>query len=220
MLALVGTVLAVEDAGMNPSRLFLLIVAGCWLLHSKSLFAQDLDFASPFGPTLQFSADVVIMTKDGTTMTQKMYCDTGKVRTEINEHGMQVISIERPDLKKIYSVMVAQKMVMEMPFDPSRFKNQTAAASGQHGKYEPVGPDVVEGVACTKYRGMAAKDDKVFFFWVDAATKAPVKMASEDGSFTMLWKNYKAGPQDAALFEPPAGYQVVHMPGAPGGAGP
>jgi hypothetical protein len=36
---------------------------------------------------------------------------------------------------------------------------------------------------------------------------------------TMLWKNYKAGPQDPALFEPPADYKVMTMPAMPGGAG-
>jgi hypothetical protein len=36
---------------------------------------------------------------------------------------------------------------------------------------------------------------------------------------TILWKNYKAGPQDAALFEPPADYKVMTMPALPGGAG-
>jgi len=207
-------IVPVEDGGMNSIRLVLAIVAGCCLLRPEPLIAQGLDFISPFG-SLQFSADVVITTKNGMTMTQKMYCDAGKVRTEMSMQGMQTISIERPDLKKIYNVMVAQKMVMEVPFDPSQFKSQPGDASGEHGKYEPVGPDTVDGEACTKYRGMAAKSDKVFFYWVAAATKAPVKLATDDGSFTMIWKNYKPGPQDAALFEPPADYQKMTTPSAP-----
>src|SRR5260221_10056808 len=108
-------------------------------------------------------------------------------------------------------------MVMTMPYDPEKYK-QMATASGPQGKFEAVGPDTVEGVACTKYKITSDKDSKVSFMWVDAATKAPVKMASEDGSFTLLWKNYKAGPQDAALFEPPADYKMMTMPAMPGGA--
>jgi hypothetical protein len=37
-----------------------------------------------------------------------------------------------------------------------------------------------------------------------------------DGSLTVKWKNFVAGPQDAALFDPPAGYQIVDMPDMPG----
>ncbi len=46
-------------------------------------------------------------------------------------------------------------------------------------------------------------------------------MAAEDGKFTIVWKNFQSGPQDPALFEPPADYQKIAMPpipGMPGGA--
>lgn len=201
---------------MNPSRLFLVVVAGCCLLRPESLFAQTPDAVSPFGPTKQFSADMVITTDKGQNITQKIYNDSGKVRTEMSMQGMQMVSIVRPDQQKVYSVMVAQKMVMVMPYDPEKYKKMMVASSGPQGKFELVGPDTVEGVVCTKYKVTSDKDNKVFFMWVDAATKVPVKMMAEDNSVTILWKNYKTGPQDPALFEPPADYKVMSMPGAPG----
>jgi len=88
-------------------------------------------------------------------------------------------------------------------------------STGPQGKFEVVGPDTVEGVACTKYK-VTSKDGKVFFYWIDTAAKAPVKMTADDGSVTIVWKNYKSGPQDASLFEPPADYQMVSMPSMPG----
>lgn len=213
---LAGTVWSIKDLGMNPSRLVLVIVAGCCLLHPSPLVAQD---ASPsFVMEKQYSADMIISTDKGQDLTQKIYSDTGKVRTEITTHGMQIVGIIRPDLKKIYSVMVAQKMVMEVPYDAEKYKKQLAAVSGPQGKFEVIGPDAVDGVACTKYK-VTGQDNKALFFWVNVATKAPVKMMAEDGSFTLLWKNYKPGPQDPSLFEPPADYQVMTMPSMPGGGG-
>jgi hypothetical protein len=93
---------------------------------------------------------------------------------------------------------------------------QLPSTTFNDSKFETVGPDTIDGVACTKYK-MTTKDNKVLFWWVNMATKAPVKVTSDDGSFTILWKNYKAGPQDAALFEPPTDYQVMAMPDAPSG---
>jgi hypothetical protein len=143
----------------------------------------------------------------------------------MNANGMSVIAILLSDQKKMYSVMPAQKMVMEMALDPQRAK-QYQNATGDGATFDTVGPDTVDGAACTKYK-MTSKDGKVFYWWINAATKAPVKMAADDGSFTLAWKNYKAGPQDPALFVPPADYQVIQMPtgmsapgGAPGGGAP
>ncbi len=200
---------------MNPSRLVFAVVAGCCLLRPEPLPAQE----APFGWGKSFSADMVITTAKGRTITSKMYSDGGKMRTEMSMNGMQMATIVRPDLQKVYQVMVTQKMVMEIPYDPNKFKNSMAAASGPKGKFELIGPEMAEGVACIKYKVTSDESTKVNFLWIDAAAKSPVKMASEDGSFIILWKNYKAGPQDASLFEPPADYKVMTMPVMPGGGG-
>jgi outer membrane lipoprotein-sorting protein len=208
-------VLPVKDAGMNPTRFVFVIVAGCCLLCSEPLPAQE----APFDWGKPFSADMVMTTAKGLNFTQKMYGDGGKMRTEVSMNGRQMVTIVRPDLQKLYQVSVDQKMVVETTYDPSKSKSPMAAASGPHGKFELIGPDMAEGAACMKYKVTSNASNKVSFMWVDAATKAPVKMVAEDGSFTMLWKNYKAGPQDPALFEVPAGYKVMSMQSTPGGAG-
>jgi hypothetical protein len=204
---------------MKPLRLLLLFVAGCCLLLPKTASAQS----APPGYTFpkQFSAEQVVTIKGGQTMTSKIYSDNGKVRNEISMNGMQNVSIIRPDQQKMYSIMVAQKMIMVMPLDPEKIKKMMPPGSGGDEKVETVGPDTVDSVAATKYK-ITGNDGKVFFFWVDAAKQLPIKMASDDGSFTIAWKNFQSGPQDPALFEPPSDYQVLNvpsMPGAPPGAG-
>ena len=204
---------------MNPSRLVFAVVAGICLLSPLSSVAQDT--APPFAMAKQYSADQTITTKDGTVIQTKSFVDGDKMRSEITMNGMNMETIVRKDKQKIYQVMDAQKMVMEMDYDPDKFmKGRTAAAFGPTGKFELVGPDTVDGVVCMKYKITSDKNKQVFFFWLDAANKAPVEMADADGSFTVKWKNYKVGPQAAALFEVPDGYQVMPMPNMPGGAPP
>ena len=199
---------------MNPYRIASLLVVSCCLLSFKPLSAQDT--TSPFGGNKQFSADMNVTTAKGQNITQKVYTDSGKVRMEINMQGMQAVTIVRPDQNKVYTVLVGEKMVMEAPYNAEKYKKLMVATSGPDGTVEVVGPDTVDGVACTKYK-ITSKDGKVSFFWNDASTKAPVKLAADDGSYTILWTNYKAGPQDPSLFEPPAGYQTIPMPsGMPG----
>jgi len=193
------------------------LILGCGLLVKSTLFAQGLD--SPFDPHLQYSADVVFATEQGGMKMQELYSDNGKVRLEMVVNGKPMATIIRPDLQKFYHVAVVQKVVLDLPYAPDQFKNQVLAVTGAHGKYETVGPEVMESVNCIKYKGTAGADKKAFFVWIDAATKAPVRMAAQDGSFIMTWKNYKAGPQDAALFNPPADYKVIVPPVPEGGAG-
>jgi hypothetical protein len=138
------------------------------------------------------------------------------MRSETMMNGMEMATIVRKDQQKIYQIMVSQKMAMELPYDPDKFKGSTAASFGPEGKFELVGPDVVDGVVCAKYKVTSDKNPEVLYFWFDAARKAPVEMAAADGSFTAKWKNFKSGPQDPALFELPAGYQVMPMPAMPG----
>jgi hypothetical protein len=216
-LALVGVILLVEDAGMNRSRFVLAIVAGCWLLRPASLPAEE--GSPPFEMEKQYSTEMTLTTKDGMSIQLKSYVDGDKMRSETTMNGMDMATIVRKDQQKIYQIMVSQKMVMELPYDPAKFKGSTAASFGPEGKFELVGPDVVDGVVCAKYKVTSDKNPEVLYFWLDPVRKAPVEMAAADGSFTAKWKNFKPGPQDPALFELPAGYQVMPMPAMPGGAG-
>jgi hypothetical protein len=201
---------------MNPTRPILLAALACCLALSPAVRAQA---PAPWAPARQYSADQVITLKDGRTITSKSSMDNGKLRTEISTNGMNMVSIIRPDLKKLYTIMPGQKMVMEMTLNPDKLQ-QYKAATGEDAKFELVGPEVLDATPVLKYKMTSGKDAKVFFWWIDATTKVPLKMTAEDGSFTLVWKNYKAGPQDASLFEPPADYQVIQMPGAPSGGGP
>jgi hypothetical protein len=107
-------------------------------------------------------------------------------------------------------------MVMESDYDPDKLGGRTAASFGPEGKFELVGPETVDGVACTKYKVTSDKTRQVFYFWLDVARKVPVQMAAADGSLTVKWTHFTAGTQDASLFEVPEGYQVIPMPGMPG----
>lgn len=195
---------------MNFFRAMLALVLGSALLGTGALRAQE---TPPFDIQQPFSADVEITTKKGPTSQQHICCDNGKIRSEMTAHGMAITSIVRPDQQKIYAILASQKMVMEIPYNRESFKDEMALMNDGHLKFELVSSDTVDGIACNKYRVTPDSGTKTYLFWLDAARKAPLKMAAEDGTFSLVWKSYQAGPQDAALFEVPAGYSIMNMPG-------
>ena len=199
---------------MTRFHLLLVLAFVCGWLSPASLPAQEV--RAPFTMNKQYSADMTVITKNGMTLKTKTYIDNDKVRSELEMNGMKIATIVRKDKSKVYEVMPEQKMVLEMDYDESKFKGLNAAAFGNDGKYDLVGPDVVDGVNCTKYTVTSDKNHQVFFFWLDTVNKVPLKMEAQDHSFTVKWSNFKSGPQSPDLFEIPAGYQVTPMPAMPG----
>lgn len=139
-----------------------------------------------------------VTTVAGTTSSSKMFVDGDKIRTEMDTGGMQMVSIVRPDKKVCYSLMPAQKMVMEtaLPDAPA-----PTAESGPEPKWEKVGAATVNGIACTEYKVTTGADVAQYFL---DGNNHLVRLATKD--MTMDYKNFTAGAQDASLFEVPAGY--------------
>jgi hypothetical protein len=202
---------------MNSFRLVFAVMAGCCLLRPAPVAADGA--VPPFAMEKHYSADLMITTKEGMAIQSKTYVDGDKMRSDVTMNGMEMAIIVRKDKQKIYQVLEAQKMVMETNFDANKFQGHAAASFGPEGKFELIGPATIDGVACTKYRVTSDKTREIFYFWLDVAHKVPVEMAAADESFTVKWNHYQAGPQAAALFEIPAGYQVMPAGGLPGGGG-
>jgi hypothetical protein len=179
-----------------------------------------IDTAPPFAMPKAYSADIAITTKDGMTFQTKTHVDGSKLRSDMTTQGMTMATIVLKDEKKIYQIMVDQKMAMEMDLTADKFKGRLGAGFGPEGNFQLVGPETVNGVACTKYRVTPDQGKQVYDFWLDTVHKVPVKMAAEDGSLVVVWANYLVGPQDPSLFVVPAGFSIMPMPSmsAPAGA--
>ncbi len=195
------------------ARLSLLLLAAAALAHPP-LRAQTAP--PPFTFDKAYSADQVFTGQNGMMITSKIYSDGGRLRSEMQAQGMNIVALILPDQHKAYSLMPDEKMALVMPYDAEKYQKFMVGTSGFDGRIEPLAPETVEGVACEKYKVTAG--GKFFFLWVDPAKKQPVKLAAPDGSFTLFWRNYQAGPQPASLFEIPPGYQVMDMPAGMGRA--
>ena len=199
---------------MNSFRFALAVVSGLCCLRPVPLPADDS--AAPFTMDKHYSADLVVTMKGGMVVSSKAYIDGDKMRSDVNMGGMAMEIIVRKDTKKMYRVLEAQKMVMVSDFNPGGAMGNAAASFGPEGKFELIGPETIDGVACTKYKVTSDKTKQVFFFWLDTVHKVPLETAAPDGSLLVKWKNFNSGPQDPSLFEPPADYQVIEAPAMPG----
>ncbi|HUB67309.1 MAG TPA: hypothetical protein VL981_07490 [Candidatus Methylacidiphilales bacterium] len=202
---------------MKSSRLFVLIVTGCCFLHGEPIWAQNSTPAYIFPK--QFSADEIVTTKRPNDIeTRKTYVDKDKIRWDV---GDQAALIFRMDQQKLYIMLPSQKKVTVRPLTSPGMKmseNELAVSSlnfGDNTKVEEIGSEPLDGVATDRYK-LTLSDGKapggVGTLWINAAKQSPIKFTSDDGALTIEWKNFQPGSQDAALFEPPADYQVINVP--------
>jgi len=163
-------------------------------------------------PMQSFSADIVSSSGDG-EMAGKMYFQNGLVRMEM----AGAVTITRSDLKLVWVIMPGQPMYMEQPMTPSNAA-MTQAVSGE-GQIErkALGNEIVNGRNTDKFEVTYRRPtgQEVVYEWIDPAIQMPIKMVAGDGTWKMEYRNVKVGPLDASLFEVPAGYQKMQIPGMP-----
>lgn len=157
---------------------------------------------------LDFSADMV-STAGGQRMSGKIYVTKDKVRMDM----AGTTTITRMDRNVAWVLMPQQGMYMEQAVEPERL---AGTAEKMPGEIERVflGDERVDGRPAKKYRIVykSAMGRASVVQWVDNASGIPVKTESEDGSWTMEYKNLKLGVPDDSLFEIPSGYKKFAMP--------
>src|SRR5262245_43032933 len=72
-----------------------------------------------------------------------------------------------------------------------------------------VGPETVNGRSTVKFEGVTPKGEH-HFGWIDPKLRFLVKSEGANGTGMEL-QNIKEGPQQASLFEVPAGFQKLDM---------
>ncbi len=151
-----------------------------------------------------------VMNAEGVQMSGRLFHDRGKERWEVNMQGMTQVMILRPDLEKMFLVMPEINMAMEMPFALGGSMPTPDSYAGSEP--EVVGEEMIAGEETTKYKveGDEGTGPYTVFFWMtgDGITMR-TEGSSAEGSFEMYLDGLERGQQPAALFELPAGVQVM-----------
>jgi hypothetical protein len=180
----------------------------------------------------EFSAEVVDLQKSGAASQAKIYFAKDKMRIEsqgnANAHGGGAVIVNLATQSSLV-LMAQQHMYMEMPmqaqgqrmsyasafFRVGDVENacgdwQKVATNGQGATCHKVGNETVNGRSTVKYEATNANGD-VSHFWIDPKLRFPVKWQgkSSDGEL----RNIQEGTQPASLFEVPAGFTKMQMPG-------
>lgn len=177
-------------------------IVGTILFLSASL-AQATEFTA-----------TVITKAGGMEVPGKVYVKGQKARNEFKTAGQTSIHIMRPDKNVLWVIMPQQKAYMEMPITQEAQQKMLSLTEKQKANMKKVGTEVVNNYACDKYETTMSHQGKStkFYVWIATELGIPIKMAAEDGSFSMEYRDIKTGEVSDSLFEPPQGYRKMKMP--------
>ena len=196
-----------------------------WIARASLFFALTLAASCVLAQT-EFSADIVDLQKQGTPTQAKIYFAKDKLRIESQTSGGGGAIIVNLSTQTSTVLMAQQHMFMEMPaqaqsqrvgyafFRAGDVENACAdwqkMGHNKDGSCHKVGSETVNSRNTLKYEATNASGD-VSHFWLDPKLRFPVKWQGKNSSGEL--RNIQEGGQPAALFEIPAGFTKMQMPG-------
>lgn len=175
--------------------------------------------AGPAPPQVEYSADSVMETAEISMKGRVHYTPTRERREMVmGSGGEKMLTITRHDKKVAWTLMPAEKMYMETNIAKAKSKDDPSSYKIEQ---TVVGPETVNGVSTTKSKIIMTgpKGEKMGgFMWV-TKENIVVKMDAiaidkkQKHRFKTELTNLKVGKQDPKLFEVPAGYEKMSIPG-------
>ena len=182
---------------------------------------------SGFAYAQEFSADVVYANasspSDKAVPKPQGKIFVSKHKMHLESRGMMNMAmLVDADTHKTYAIYPTQKAYSKLGSpppqyfwagDPENACSDWQQAIGHEIKCEKVGPDTVDGRSAVKYKSVGAEGSAPDYVWIDTKLKFVIKW-DEERAIAEL-HNVKEGPQDAKLFEIPAGYDVLQPKSKP-----
>ena len=183
--------------------------------------------ATPPKPQVEYSADSVLETADAKMQGHVNYTPTRERREMVmGRGGEKIFMIMREDKKVAWTLMPADKMYIETNINQAK-SGTSPDASKYKMEHTEIGPETINGISTTKSKVVMTgpKGEKMEgFMWLSKENimmkiDATASDKNNKTRFKTELSNLKIGKQDTKLFEIPAGYEKMSMPGMPGQGG-
>jgi len=189
------------------------------LMSAAMVIAGAVQAASSSPPQVEYSADSVLETAEVSMKGHVNYTPTRERREMVmGSGGDKMIMITRHDKKVAWTLMPSEKMYMESSIAQAKSKEDLSSYKIEQ---TVIGPETVNGVSTTKSKIIMTgpKGEKMGGFMWTTKENIVVKMDAiaidkkQKHRFKTELTNLKIGKQDPKLFEVPAGYQKMSIPG-------
>jgi len=200
-------------------------VAAGRLIPILTALALAVGLEAAAQPPREYAADQIIRSREG-TVTGKIAVSPDRYRLEMALEGQRQVMIARFDKRVVWMLMPEERMYVEMPLAAEAGEALSGRDPTQKVERQLVGSETVSGHPTKKYKVTVTGKDGTYvgYQWLaQDLGELPIRWEDEQGTGRVELRNIKVGRQPADLFEVPAGFQKLAMPGGlpgmPGGQG-
>lgn len=186
---------------MRKLFLFSVLMAIVLVLTSASLQGQ--------GFPVSFQADYVDKSENE-EVTGKYYAGPEGMRIEGMSDGEKQIMIVNFSQSASWIVMVEDHMYYELPLGPDATDDFTRVCPELTVKESMVGQETLHGRSVEKWH-CEKHDGRVDKIWFDSRLKVAIRTEERGNIFEL--RNIREGQVSSDLFQPPAGYTRLSLPG-------
>ncbi len=161
------------------------------------------------GFPVSFQADYVDISQHE-EVTGKYYAGPEGMRMEGMMDGEQQIMIVNFSQGASWIVMVEERMYYQLPLGPDATDDFTRVCPELTVKETMVGRETLHGRSVEKWH-CEKFDGRVDKVWFDSRLKVPVRTEERGNIFEL--RNIREGQVSSDLFQPPAGYTRLSLPG-------
>lgn len=168
--------------------------------------------AAEIPPHSQYSADMQMLNNHKVFDSGKFYIGKNAARLELTKSKQT--QIQRYDKDVVWILIPSNKTYMEMQLQYNALVNYKPAGF----KEEYVGEESLDGHPCKKYQisGKFMGKNVSSTIWKAQDLGGTVIKSIDKKGDGIEVKNIQKGTQPASLFEPPAGYSKMTLPGGMG----
>jgi outer membrane lipoprotein-sorting protein/RNA polymerase subunit RPABC4/transcription elongation factor Spt4 len=145
------------------------------------------------------------------TTTATVWAKKNRMRMEITQQGMNVITLIDDNAKTMYTYMPAQNLAMKIPFDSAQApKSPTEdAESILNSNAKIVGTETVDGKVCSVVEYASGQDSVKAWIWQDKGLPIRIETTSSTGKTVIEYKNIDFSDIPDSVFELPAGVTIM-----------
>ncbi len=155
--------------------------------------------------------DMLVSGQGIPAMTTKVWAKNNRMRMEMTQQGMNVVTLIDTNAKTMYTYMPAQNLAMKIPFDPAQVpKSPTGdAASMQDSNARVTGTETIDGKVCSVIEYTSAQGNVKAWIWQDKGLPIRTETTTPAGKITVEYKNIDFADIPDSMFELPAGVTIM-----------
>lgn len=155
--------------------------------------------------------DVLITGPGIPTITTKVWLKKNKMRTEINQQGVNAVMLIDTDAKTMYVYMPAQNLAIKMPFDPTQVPKAPTDEAKSILNYNPkvVGTESIDGKVCSVIEYTSGQGSVKTWIWQDNGLPIRTEITSGADKTTIEYKNIYFTDIPDSMFELPEGVTIM-----------